>query len=77
LLIPCCRLVDRLVEKNRPAARRASDLEHGARSRQARALWSGVLSAVETPRVDREKNRFRVYRMWTQPTLFGSAVSTW
>lgn len=27
--------------------------------------------AVELRSVDREKNRFRVYRMWLQPTLFG------
>jgi predicted DNA-binding WGR domain protein len=30
-----------------------------------------VLSAVELRSVDRERNRFRVYRMWLQPTLFG------
>ncbi len=35
-----------------------------------RATLIGVL-LVELRNIDRARNRFRIYRMWQQPTLFG------
>ncbi len=35
------------------------------------ARYRGRVFSVELRSVDRERNRFRVYRMWLQPTLFG------